>query len=103
MLSSSALGLVAKIDLLEGAPDGTVVPVDTKRGSPPDLPERAWEQERVQICVQGLLLPAHGYQCDPGMLWFAATLERVAGELADDLVERTRERLDEHGAIDAAA
>src|SRR3546814_10779796 len=64
MLSSSALGLVAKIDLLEGAPDGTVVPVDTKRGSPPDLPERAWEPERVRICVQGLLLREHGYQCD---------------------------------------
>lgn len=38
MLSSPALGLVAKVDLLEGAPDGTVVPVDTKRGSPPDIP-----------------------------------------------------------------
>lgn len=43
MLSSTELGLVAKIDLLEGAPDGTVVPVDTKRGA---LPERAWGPER---------------------------------------------------------
>lgn len=34
-LSSAELGLVAKVDLLEGAPDGTVVPIETKRGSPP--------------------------------------------------------------------
>src|SRR3546814_930002 len=103
MLSSSALGLVVKIDLLEGAPEGTVVPVDTKRGSPPDLPERAWEPERVQICVQGLLLREHGYQCDRGMLWFAETRERVAVELDDDLVARTRELLDELRAVAASS
>lgn len=89
MLSSTELGLVAKIDLLEGAPDGTVVPVDTKRGSPPDLPERAWEPERVQVCVQALLLREHGYRCERGMLWFAETRQRVVVELDDTLVERT--------------
>lgn len=93
MLSSTELGLVAKIDLLEGAPDGTVVPVDTKRGAPPDVPERAWEPERVQVCVQALLLRAHGYRCDRGMLWFADTRQRVAVELDDALVERTKELL----------
>lgn len=93
MLSSTKLGLVAKIDLLEGAPDGTVVPVDTKRGSPPDLPERAWEPERVQVCVQALLLREHGYRCERGMLWFAETRQRVAVELDDALVERTMELL----------
>lgn len=93
MLSSTELGLVAKIDLLEGAPDGAVVPVDTKRGSPPDLPERAWEPERVQVCVQALLLREHGYRCDRGMLWFAETRQRVVVELDDALVGRTAELL----------
>lgn len=93
MLSSTRLGLVAKIDLLEGAPDGTVVPVDTKRGAPPDLPERAWEPERVQVCVQALLLREHGYRCERGMLWFAETRQRVVVELDDALVERTTELL----------
>ena len=93
MLSSTTLGLVAKIDLLEGAPDGTVVPVDTKRGSPPDLPERAWEPERVQVCVQGLLLREHGYRCEQGMLWFAETRQRVPVVLDDALVRRTTELL----------
>jgi len=93
MLSSTTLGLVAKIDLLEGAPDGTVVPVDTKRGAPPDLPERAWEPERVQVCVQALLLREHGYRCERGMLWFAETRQRVAVELDDALIGRTHELL----------
>ena len=93
MLSSTTLGLVARIDLLEGAPDGTVVPVDTKRGAPPDLPERAWEPERVQVCVQALLLREHGYRCERGMLWFAETRQRVAVELDDALIGRTHELL----------
>ncbi len=93
MLSSTKLGLVAKVDLLEGAPDGTVVPVDTKRGAPPDVPERAWEPERVQVCVQALLLREHGYRCEQGMLWFAETRQRVAVVLDDELVARTMELL----------
>jgi len=93
MLSSTTLGLVAKIDLLEGAPDGTVVPVDTKRGAPPDLPEGAWEPERVQVCVQGLLLREHGYRCEQGMLWFAETRQRVPVVLDEALVRRTTELL----------
>jgi CRISPR-associated protein Cas1 len=93
MLSSTELGLVAKIDLLEGAPDGTVIPVDTKRGAPPDRPEQAWEPERVQVCVQALLLREHGYRCERGMLWFAGTRQRVVVELDDALVERTMELL----------
>lgn len=95
MLSSVPLGVVAKIDLLEGAPDGTVVPVDTKRGSPPDIPHRAWEPERVQVCVQALLLREHGYRCDHGMLWFAEARERVIVDIDDELVAATRALLDD--------
>lgn len=94
LLSSAELGVVAKIDLLEGAPDGTVVPVDSKRGAPPaHLTERAWEPERVQVCLQGLLLREHGYRCDYGVLWFAETRERVKIELDDALIARTLELL----------
>lgn len=92
-LSSTTLGLVAKIDLLEGAPGGTVVPVDTKRGSPPDLPDRAWEPERVQVCVQALLLREHGYRCEHGVLWFVETRQRVVVEIDAALVDRTLELL----------
>ena len=59
-LSSRRLGLVAKIDMVES--DGeTVVPVDYKRGKRPHVAAGAYEPERVQICVQGLLLEENGY------------------------------------------
>lgn len=90
-LSSAQLGLVAKVDLLEGATDGTVVPIETKRGSPPDNPERSWEPERVQVCVQALLLRAHGYVVDHGILYFAETRERVVVPIDEEIVARTLE------------
>ncbi|MGH9119476.1 MAG: CRISPR-associated endonuclease Cas4g/Cas1g [Acidimicrobiales bacterium] len=89
MLSSERLGLVAKVDLLEGAKGNHVVPVDTKRGSPPDIPERAWEPERVQLCVQGLLLRENGWTCDHGVLWFAGARVRVTVAFDEALVART--------------
>src|SRR5207244_3149802 len=58
-LSSTALGLVARVDLVEGN-GGAVRPVDTKKGRPPDTEEGAWEPERVQLCVQALLLREAG-------------------------------------------
>lgn len=102
MLSSAKLGLVARVDLIEGD-DGAVRPVDTKRGSPPDIPEQAWEPERVQVCVQGLLLREAGYRCDEGVLYFAEAKQRVTVALTPELVERTLEllaRLRETAATD---
>jgi CRISPR-associated exonuclease Cas4/CRISPR-associated protein Cas1 len=47
-LSSQALGIVAKMDLVEGE-DGAVTPVDTKKGRRPHVAEGAYEPERVQV------------------------------------------------------
>lgn len=94
LLSSERLGLIARIDLLEGD-GGMVRPVDTKKGSPPDNPERSWEPERVQLCVQGLILRDHGYACDGGVLYFAAARQRVPVEFGDALVRRTLAVVDE--------
>jgi CRISP-associated protein Cas1 len=52
IVGSDTLGAVARIDLIEDD-DGRVVPVDYKRGAPPDIPEGAYEPERVQVCLQG--------------------------------------------------
>jgi CRISPR-associated protein Cas1 len=88
-LSAPRLGAIAKIDLLEG--EGRVVtPVDYKRGSPPDIPERAWEPERVQLCVQGLILEENGYTCEGGVLYFVEAKQRV--EVAFDAALRARTR-----------
>jgi CRISPR-associated protein Cas1 len=94
LIGSERLGAVARIDLIE-ADDGQVVPVDYKRGTAPDLPDGAWEPERVQVCLQGLLLRENGYECDYGVIYFAASQTRVTVDFTDELIARTLELLDE--------
>ncbi|MEQ8716399.1 MAG: CRISPR-associated endonuclease Cas1 [Acidimicrobiales bacterium] len=101
LLSSDELGLVARVDVIEGDADGHVIPVDTKRGHPPDTPAGAWEPERVQVCVQGLLLRDAGYRCDQGVLYFAGARRRVVVDFDDELVDRTLGLLQELRAVAA--
>ncbi len=88
LIGSDMLGAVARIDLIE-SDEGKVIPVDYKRGAPPDVPEGAWEPERVQVCLQGLLLRENGYECDAGALYFAESQQRVIVELTPELIART--------------
>lgn len=88
-LSSEALGMTAKIDVVEGDSAG-VVPIEYKRGSAPDVPEGAHLPERAQLCAQVLLLREHGYACDHGEIYFARTRRRVRIEIDDALIETTR-------------
>jgi len=101
-LSSPRLGLVAKCDLVEGVAPGEVRPVDTKRGRPPDLPERAWETDRVQLCVQGLLLREAGYQTTEGIIHYAEARQRVTVRFTDDLIEKTLQLVEELRAVAAS-
>ena len=87
-LSSERLGLIARIDLIE-AEDGLVVPVDYKRGKRPHVKGGAYEPERVQICVQGLILRDNGYRCEEGVLYFVAGRERVQVPFDEELVAAT--------------
>jgi CRISPR-associated protein Cas1 len=87
-LTSERLGLTAKIDLVEGE-GNYVTPVEYKRGKRPHAAKGAWEPERVQVCVQGLLLREHGYVSEEGVLYFAGSRERVAVPFDDELVNRT--------------
>lgn len=91
-LSSASLGLLAVVDVVEGEGSGDdqeVHPVDVKRGKPAPTLERAWEPERIQLCVQGLLLREAGYKCRSGYLSFAETRERVEVVFDDELIART--------------
>lgn len=91
-LSAPEEGLTAKLDLVEAVDaSGVVRPVDYKRGTVPDVPEGAWEPERVQVCAQALVLRANGYRVDEGVLWFAGSRRRVSVPITEELVERTRE------------
>jgi len=89
-LGSEALGLSAKIDLLEGQ-GRRVTPVDYKRGKRPHAPRGAYEPELVQLCAQGLLLRDHGYECDEGVLFFVSSRERVRVVFDEALIARTVE------------
>jgi CRISPR-associated endonuclease Cas1/CRISPR-associated protein Cas4 len=92
-LSSNRLGLIAKLDLIEG--EGNVVsPVDYKRGKRPHVPKGAYDPERIQLCVQGLILEEHGYTCGEGVLYFAESKERVRVEFDAELRAKT------HAAVD---
>lgn len=93
-VSSASLGLVARLDLIEGT-GGRVRPVDTKRGSAPDTLEKSWEPERVQLCAQGLLLREAGYLCDEGVLYFAESRQRITIAFDDELIARTLALLEE--------
>jgi CRISPR-associated endonuclease Cas1/CRISPR-associated protein Cas4 len=88
-LASERLGIIAKIDLIDGE-DGTVTPVDTKKGKRPHLAEGAYEPERVQVCAQGLILEDAGYTVTEGAIWYAGSRERVRIALDDELRVRTR-------------
>jgi CRISPR-associated protein Cas1 len=98
MLSDETLGVIARMDLLEGQ-GNTVTPVDYKHGKAPNIPEGAWEPERVQLCVQGLLLRANGYTCTQGVLYFVESKERVVIPFDDALVSRTLELLQDLRAV----
>lgn len=87
-LSSARLGIVAKIDLVEGE-GARVTPVDYKRGKRPHVAAGAYDPERVQVCAQGLLLREHGYECEAGVLYFAGSKERVPVAFDEALVDLT--------------
>ena len=87
-MSSERLGIIAKMDVIEGQ-GRRVVPVDFKRGKRPHTEHGAYEPERVQVCAQALILEDAGYDVAEGALWFSGSRERVRVELDDELRERT--------------
>jgi CRISPR-associated endonuclease Cas1/CRISPR-associated protein Cas4 len=89
-LSSDVLGIVARLDLAEFE-GRRAVPVDYKRGKRPHVARGAYEPERVQLCAQALLLEEHGYEVPEGVLYFAASRERVKVEFDPELRAATRE------------
>jgi len=92
-LSSNRLGLIARMDLVEGE-GSRVIPVDYKRGKRPHIPRGAYDPERVQLCVQGMILEEHGYTCEEGVLYFVESRERVTIAFDDELRALTRNAID---------
>lgn len=88
-LSSATLGVIAKIDIAE-TEDGHVTPIDYKRGKRPHTPLGAYDPERVQVCLQALLLEEHGYRVDEGAIWYVESRERVRIPLDENLRDAAR-------------
>lgn len=90
LLSAPREGLVARLDLMESGA-GLSIPVDFKKGRVPDVPQGAWEPERVQLCAQGLVLRENGHHAPYGEIYFVGSRRRVRVLFDAHLVERTRE------------
>ncbi len=90
-LASDRYGVIAKLDLVE-ATGQIATPVDYKRGRPrtdeSGLPG-AWDPERVQLCVQALVLRDNGYDCHSGFIYYAETRQRVEVRIDEPLIEMT--------------
>jgi CRISPR-associated protein Cas1 len=98
-LDAPSLGLIAKMDLVQ-ADDGSVTPVDHKKGRPRD-DGTPWDPERFQIAAQVLILRENGYRCDGGYLSYRQTRTRVRVDVDDVLEREVRERLTELRSVAA--
>ncbi len=93
-LSSETLGVIAKLDVAE-AEDGVVTPIDYKRGRRPHVAQGAYEPERIQVCLQALLLEEHGYRVEEGAIYYAESRERVRVVLDEALRAAARAAVSE--------
>jgi CRISPR-associated protein Cas1 len=99
-LSSNRLGLIARLDLVEGEGD-VVTPVDYKRGKRPHTARGVYDPERVQLCAQGLLLREHGYRCEEGAIYYVEGRERVHVPFDEELLALTLRAIGELRAVAA--
>lgn len=95
-LASERHRVIATLDLVEGQ-DGTVSPVDYKVGSPrkTDAAPEAWPADRVQVCLQAIILRERGYRCDTAVLYYHATRQRVRVGIDEQAIAETLAALDE--------
>lgn len=88
--TSAQLRVSAKIDLVEVAESGSVVPVDYKKGKP-DRDGRPWPSDEVQSVLQALVLRDAGYSVSTAEIWYDETRQRVVIPVDEVVATRTRE------------
>jgi CRISPR-associated protein Cas1 len=94
-LENTALGLVGKIDVLEGGDEGIEV-IDYKKGAARrDENNRRVpkEADAFQIAAYGLLLEGEGRRATRGWIYYAADKRRVEVALTPELRERCIEKI----------
>ncbi len=94
LLSGSNCGLIARIDLLEGS-GREVSPVEYKKGEKPKIAGEAWLSDKIQICAQSLILKENGYECKEGIIYYAATKQRVVINITENIIKDTLKIIDD--------
>jgi CRISPR-associated protein Cas1 len=92
-MSAASIGLIAKIDLLEGV-GKEVIPIEFKRGHGPE-PSGVWAPDRIQVGAQLLILRANGYEVDHGLVSYRDARRRERVDLTADLAEEVLALRDE--------
>lgn len=88
-LHSARLGLVGRADVVECHPDGTLVPVEYKRGQP-----KRNDCDRVQLCAQALCLEESFRRVvEYGYLFYGRPRRRVRVEFDPVLRQLTEEAI----------
>ena len=100
-LSSERLGVIAKMDVIE-TENGISMPIDFKKGKRPHVSAGAYEPERVQVCVQAMILEDNGYKVEQGALWYSGSREKVPVILDDALRARAMRAISELRAVAVA-
>lgn len=100
-LGDEELGIVGKLDAIRYSDNGRWEPVESKHSSAPrgdgsfrigewELDGRAWPNDQIQLCAQGLLLQANGFQSETGQLFYRGNKKTVRIPFSDPLVAATR-------------
>jgi CRISPR-associated protein Cas1 len=99
-LSSGRLRVIAKMDLLE-VENGCVTPVDYKHGKPYEVDGalQIWPADRAQLAVQAIALRENGYRVEEGVIFYAATRQRVRVPFTEGVMEETERAIGEAWAL----
>lgn len=99
--TSERLRVSAKIDLVDVSEDGSVVPVDYKKGAP-DRDGRPWPSHEVQSALQAMILRDAGYSVSSAEVWYAESRQRVVIPIDDVVEARTRQTVSELWSVAAS-
>lgn len=88
-VTSASLRVSAKIDVVETGDDGTLVPIDYKKGHP-DPHGEPWPSDATQSVLQVLVLRDAGYPCDTAEIWYAETRRRITITVDAEVEARVR-------------
>lgn len=93
-VTSPAMRVSAKIDVVETAAGGVLTPVDYKKGHP-DRDGGPWPSDAVQSVLQALVLRDAGYSVESAEIWYAETRQRVRIPVDAESEAKTRRIVDD--------